>query len=143
MEVSELMGRLQRVLGSGPPLRLALLFGSAARGALRPDSDVDVAVLPADPDLTLADELALQARLSKAAQREVDLVRLDRASSLLRWRIAREGLTLVADPPREVPRFQAAAAIEHADMLPQLQHAQELVRRRLAEGKVPTPGAEP
>lgn len=142
MEVSELIERLQRVLDAGPPLRLALLFGSAARGALRPDSDIDVAVLPADPALTLADELALQARLSKASQREVDLVRLDRASSLLRWRIAREGVGLWAHPPFELPRFRAAAAIEHADMLPQLQHAQELVRRRLAAGDESTPGAD-
>ncbi|MFW5876396.1 MAG: type VII toxin-antitoxin system MntA family adenylyltransferase antitoxin [Myxococcota bacterium] len=140
--MSELLERLRRVLGEGPPLRLALLFGSATRGTLRPESDVDVAVLPADAALTLADELALQARLSKAAQREVDLVRLDRASSLLRWRVAREGVELVANPPFELSRFRAAAAIEHADMLPQLQHAQEIVRRRLVEGKGRTPGAE-
>lgn len=137
-----LMARLRRVLEEGPALRLAVLFGSAARGALRADSDVDVAIVPVDPELALSDELALQARLSKAAERDVDLVRLDRASSLLRWRVAREGVGLWADPPFELPRFRARAAIEHADMLPQLQRAQELVRRRLAEGKAATPRAD-
>lgn len=42
-----------------PGLRLALLFGSAARATLRPDSDLDVGIWPTDPGMTLADELSL------------------------------------------------------------------------------------
>lgn len=135
METGVLAERLRSVLAGGPPVRLALLFGSAARGALRPDSDVDIAVVFTEPDLTLSEELALQARLAKVAGREVDLVRLDRASSMLRWRVAKEGVVLLADPPVEAVRFRARAAIDHADMLPQLEHAQERIRQRLAAGR--------
>lgn len=127
-----LIPALKRALEEGPPLRLALLFGSAARDALRPDSDVDIAILPANPSLSLQDELDLQARLAKAAQREVDLVRLDRASPLLRWRAAKEGVVLLAEPARELVRFRARAGIEHADLEPQMARARELLRRRLA-----------
>jgi predicted nucleotidyltransferase len=37
------------------------LFGSAARGSLRAECGVDLAILAADQDLAMRDELALQA----------------------------------------------------------------------------------
>ncbi|HEY3819356.1 MAG TPA: nucleotidyltransferase domain-containing protein [Polyangiaceae bacterium] len=116
------------------PLRLAVLFGSGARDALRADSDLDVGFLPRDPAIALAAELSLQAALERAAGRTVDLVRLDRASTLLRWRAAREGVLLVADSPREFPRFVARAGIEHGDFAPLYARTAERFRRRLAAG---------
>jgi predicted nucleotidyltransferase len=129
----EIVERLRPVL-EGRSLRLAVLFGSAARDALRPDSDVDIAMLPTSPDLALAEELALQAVLERAAGRTVDLVRLDRSTVLVRWRVAREGVPLLAEPAREWPRFVAQAGIEHADFAPTYARAAERFRRRLAAG---------
>jgi predicted nucleotidyltransferase len=126
---------LVAALRAGPPLRLAMLFGSAAAGALRPDSDVDVAILPADPDLSLADELDLQARLARACAREVDLCRLDRASTLVRWQVASHGRALLASSPFEAPRFVAAAASEYLDFAPSFTRAAERFRLRLAAGR--------
>lgn len=52
----------------------AYLLGSAAEGRLRPDSDVDIAVLPvATHGLPLADRLSLAAELSRIAGRELAL----------------------------------------------------------------------
>ena len=52
----------------------AYLLGSAADGRLRPDSDVDIAVLPTAPNrLLLTERLTLAAELSRLAGREVDL----------------------------------------------------------------------
>ena len=82
-EQASLVNAIRSALASGPPLRLAVLFGSAARGALAPSSDVDVGIVPSNPDLSLRDELDLAARLSRVCHREVDLVRLDRASTLV------------------------------------------------------------
>jgi predicted nucleotidyltransferase len=48
-----LLATIGDVLADGPPLRLALLFGSAARGRARPDSDVDLGIIPLDPALPL------------------------------------------------------------------------------------------
>lgn len=112
-------------------MRLAILFGSFARSEPRPDSDVDIAIVPVDPDLPLAVELDLQVSLERACGRSVDLVRLDRASTLLRFRIAREGVALLADP-HEHSRFVAAAAAEHADFAPALAIASERFRRHIA-----------
>jgi predicted nucleotidyltransferase len=108
---------LRQALETGPPLRLAVLFGSAARAGLRPDSDLDVGIVPGDPELPLRAELDLQAHLERASLRHVDLVRLDHASTLLRWEAARRSLLIVADPPQEFSRFVAAAALEHADFV--------------------------
>lgn len=53
---SDAVSRLRAALATGdaPRLRLALLFGSSARGTPRPDSDLDVAIVPADGDLKLS-----------------------------------------------------------------------------------------
>lgn len=128
----EIVLLLKSALEREAGLRLALLFGSAAAGHLRPDSDVDVAIWPADPGISLEQELDLQARLSQACGREVDLVRLDRASTLLRWQVARTGVCLRSDPPAEEARFRARAGIEHAELRVVRDPAAERYRRRLA-----------
>jgi predicted nucleotidyltransferase len=139
---AELVKRLRGALQEGPKLRLALLFGSTARGTARPDSDIDIAILPVDPELALFEELALQARLAGAAGREIDLVRLDRTRPMLRFRAAREGFVLHTETPIEWTRFRARAGIEHADVGPLVQAAGELFRRRLAAGGSAPAGAK-
>jgi predicted nucleotidyltransferase len=131
--VQELVERLAAPLGVGPPVRLAVLFGSAATGALRPDSDVDVAVLFQDERLGDAGDLALQSALTLAAGREVDLVRLESATTILRWQVARSGTPIVQGSPVEFCRFRARAASEYIDFAPAFQFYGELFRRRLAE----------
>jgi len=122
------------VLQDGPPLRLAVLFGSAAGDTRHPHSDVDVAVVPLDPDLPLSAELRIQTTLEQRLGLPVDLVRLDRAPMLVRWEVARTGLPLVAEPPNAWPRFVARAAAQHADEGPALRRAAERFRQRLASG---------
>ncbi|MCK6532983.1 MAG: nucleotidyltransferase domain-containing protein [Polyangiaceae bacterium] len=125
-----LRGALQNV----PGLRLALLFGSAARATLRPDSDLDVGIWPTDPGMTLADELSLATLLGRATGREVDIVRLDRAPAIVRFEVAKRHVVLRADPDGALPRFLAAAALEHAELRPLWDDAQRRLARRLSEG---------
>ena len=127
---------LRRALATGPPLRFAMLFGSAAAGRMHPESDLDVGIVPVDPDLPLRAELELQASLERASGRPVDLIRLDRASTLLRWEAARQGVSLVARSPDELTRFVARAALDHADLAWTLSHAEKLFRSRLLDGDV-------
>lgn len=130
MSRDDLIRELQRVLAEGPRLRLGILFGSTARGTDGPESDVDVAILPVDPELSLGDELALQARIAIVVQREVDLVRLDRCTPTLRFRVAREGVPVFAEPGA-LSSFQARAGIEHAELAPLVKRAGELFLRRI------------
>jgi predicted nucleotidyltransferase len=130
--VNELIDKARRVLEGGPPLRLAVLFGSFAKQRARADSDLDIAILPRDESLSLHAELDLAGQLSSKTGREVDLVRLDRANVLLRWEIAKGGILLTADPPSEWLRFRVAAASEHADMAESLDRAARRFRQRIA-----------
>ena len=99
---------------------VAILFGSAATGVLRPDSDIDVGIVPsAGRAFTVADELALGAELERALGREVDLVRLDTASTLLRFEVSR-GRCLREARPGAFADFVSRALVEHEDLRPVL-----------------------
>ena len=129
----ELLERLQTALRGGPPVRLAVLFGSTVRAQIRPDSDVDIAILPDQSGLDDEDELSLARELTLAARAEVDLVRLDTASTLLKWQIATTGIPLTERAPGEFARFQARAASEYIEFAPALAYHGEIFRRRLIE----------
>ena len=61
------------VLEQFPQVKIAYLFGSAAREQLTSTSDIDVAIA-ADTKLPLETRLAIATQLSKALHREVDLI---------------------------------------------------------------------
>jgi predicted nucleotidyltransferase len=85
----ELAARLEHALAGRAGVRLAVLFGSEARGTARDDSDVDVAV-----DAPGGDEIALAAELCDALGREVDVVSLGDASIPLLHAIVRDGVVV-------------------------------------------------
>lgn len=122
-------------LRGGPPVRLAILFGSTARGTQRNDSDIDIGIVPEDPELPLNEELTLQTELSRVSGRQVDLVRLDRASTLLRWQVVRYGRALVEAEPFAAARFTADTVAEYLDFAPAFERAAENFRRVLTAGR--------
>lgn len=130
--MNELHDKLRRVLCAGPSLQVAILFGSRARATARPDSDIDVAILPVDPALSRHDENLLLANLEHATGFPVDLVRIDHASPALRWRIARDGVVLLSNPPTAAPRFLARCGIEHDENRELELDAMQRYRARLA-----------
>jgi hypothetical protein len=99
---------------------------------------VDIAIVPVDPDLELARELDLQWSLARACGREVDLVRLDRASCLLRWQVARHGQVLLEAGPFEAARFVAGAASDYLDFQPSLARATDRFQERLTRDALRT-----
>jgi predicted nucleotidyltransferase len=130
--VSELNEKIRAVLAAGPSLRLAILFGSRARGTGRPDSDIDLAIVPAYAALSLAEESQLASDVERATGLHVDLVRLDRAEGALSWRVARDAVVLLSDPPTEAARFLARAGIEHDERRELELDAMRRYRARLA-----------
>ena len=129
----KLMAELAGVLASGPELRLAVLFGSAATGRSHAASDVDIGLIFAREE-SLARELDLQLALERVVGRSVDLVRLDEASTLVRWQVAVHGVPICA-APHEWSRFRARAASEYADFRPAFEAAAARFQRRLLEGR--------
>jgi uncharacterized protein len=129
--MADLIARLATLLKSRGDLRLGVLFGSGATGRLRPDSDLDIAVWPATSRWSDSDDLSLQSALTLAAGREVDLVRLDRIPTLLKWQVARSAVPLFEASPGACARFRAHAAGEYADFAPDFERHAETFRRRL------------
>jgi len=80
-------------LEEDPDLQLAMLFGSAAAGHLRPDSDIDIAIYPRRSmsprkRQQVADQIAL------ATNRAVDLIDLSTAEGALLRQILHSGIVL-------------------------------------------------
>ena len=122
---------LKKVFVSGPSVRFAILFGSHARGTERPDSDVDVAIEPADGGLGLDEEMELIGLLERAVSKSVDLVRVGDLKAGVRWRVARDGIVLVSNPPWAASRFLARCGIEHDENLDLEAEASRRFRARL------------
>ncbi|MFO0760366.1 MAG: nucleotidyltransferase domain-containing protein [Byssovorax sp.] len=74
MASNDLLTQLRLLLAKHPEVRVAMLFGSEARGTARHDSDIDLAV-----DAPEADLLSIDADISAALDREVDIITLDDA----------------------------------------------------------------
>jgi len=121
---------LKQALAGRRDVRLALLFGSRARGKARPGSDADVAVLGKDLNL-----LKLAADLSSAANVEVDVVSLVDPGYPLLNAILRDGLLL-----HEGEKGAAATWRSHAWLVadidrPWFERMRDAYLKHLAEGR--------
>lgn len=88
--MDETLRRISERLRTVSGLRFAAVFGSVAEGRAGTRSDLDVAASfdrGAVPGLD--DLIALAADLTAVAERDIDLVALDEASTVLRWEVAR------------------------------------------------------
>jgi predicted nucleotidyltransferase len=111
--------RLQAALQADGRIAYALLFGSAARGTVHAQSDLDVAV-GVDPQarLSVRDIGDLTSRLETAAGRAVHLVVLDEAPPGLAYRVFRDGVRLTVRDEDALKARLARAILEYLDFQP-------------------------
>lgn len=126
--IQRLREAVAEIAARHPALELLLLHGSQAAGSAHPGSDWDFAFRATggiEADSLIAD----LAKILRADR--VDLADLDRASALLRYRAARDGLCLYERRPGAFARFwldavrfwcEAAPVLErgYADVLDRL-----------------------
>lgn len=104
---------VQRAL---PTLQLLYLFGSRARGDAQHASDLDLAVLaqgPVDP----VTRHQLRTSLEVTLGCDVDLVDLDRASTVLQLEVIRDGRLLQEKEAGQALAFEARVLSEYANLL--------------------------
>lgn len=121
---------LRRVLRTEPNVRLAVLYGSMARGDDREDSDADLLVSFANPH-PLA-RVSLAVHLKRALGRHVDVARLDlvdERAPLLLLQVVDEGRVLV-DRDGAWPEIQARR--DEIGRRAEIGHAERLRRARAA-----------
>ncbi len=119
----------RRIATAAPHLRLLVLHGSRARATAHARSDWDFAYLADagfDPD-------ALMAALVEALHTDqLDLADLDRASGLLRYRVAADGLAVFERSPGLFTQFRLDAVDAWCDMEPVLRVAYDERLEQLA-----------
>ncbi len=93
--------------------RLIYLFGSAARGEMRKDSDYDLAVLTGKP-FPSADKFQRGLDLGVILNRDVDLIDLRDASEAIKIQVIQSGTPLHVASPTEKAAFEMMAFSDYA-----------------------------
>jgi predicted nucleotidyltransferase len=122
------MKAMVEVLGAFPEVRLALLFGSEARGTARRDSDVDVAV-----EAPLAALSQVAAALSARLGVEVDVVRLETANIPLLEALISDGVVLHEAKPGAGALWRSRALAQLETDRPWYRRQREAWIQRVAE----------
>jgi predicted nucleotidyltransferase len=120
-------GPLAELAARRDGLRLLVVFGSRARGEAHERSDWDLGYL-GEPGLD-ADRLLADVVLTLGSDR-VDLVDLARASALLRYRAARDGVVL-HEAVGEFDRFRVEAISFYCEVQPVIGEAYRRVLQTL------------
>jgi predicted nucleotidyltransferase len=98
-----------------PDLVAVYVFGSVADGGERPDSDVDLAILTRHPVARLK-LLEVQEKLAKALGRDVDLVDLASAPTILQMQAIDEGRALQTPDPEAAGLFEVRVMRDYQDL---------------------------
>jgi predicted nucleotidyltransferase len=120
----KLAAQLQQVLSRVEGLELAIVFGSAASGQLRFDSDLDIAVKLRHA-MSVSEKIALIEALAEQTGRPIDLVDLYDPPEPLLGQILQHGCRLLGSPT-EYANLLSRHLVEQADFMP-------LVNRMLKE----------
>jgi len=122
---------LRGALGALPEVRLAVLFGSRARGRAGRQSDVDLLVdLQPDTDAT---RRRVQSALGRAVRGELDLVHAADGKPLLRFEIARDGVLILEREPGAWTDFKTRAMLDWWDWAPYARRINAAAVKRLRE----------
>jgi uncharacterized protein len=131
--VPEIVAQAKETLCTEPGLRLAILYGSAATGKMRTDSDVDIALLFARP-LGAERKMELKSRLESELQRDVDLIDLFSLSGTILKQVLHKGRVLIQTKPGELAGLIQKMIYNQADMMPYVSRTLIERQRRFIHG---------
>jgi uncharacterized protein len=132
MSPAELSSVLRDILEGRPEIRFAALFGSAATRGLVGARDVDIAC-SFNRAMSWLELGALMGEIEAVVGREVDLVDLDAASTLLRWEVLMKGRLILAPDHAAWFAFRSRATFEWDDLRPYFERESEGWRRALPD----------
>lgn len=115
----------------------AYLFGSEVSNKTNKYSDVDIAILfdeKIDEAKRTDKQIAKATDLSKALNREVDIIILNRASLFLKYHILKEGIKIYEHPKRNEHNFEAQAIMQYFDFLPIKNRIENGLLSKIKEG---------
>jgi predicted nucleotidyltransferase len=113
----EIISKAKKVLSEESGLVLAILYGSVATGTMRPDSDVDVALL-FDRPLAADQKIELIMRLESELRRDVDLVDLFALNGTILKQVLSKGRVFIQSHPGALAGLVQRMIYNQADMMP-------------------------
>lgn len=132
-DLEEISRKLSASLARWSEIRVALLFGSAVRGRLRPSSDIDVAVASSRP-LALEARIDLANSLSLELGREVDIIDLQAVSGTILREALSKGQLIKKSDPALLAGLMRKLWYSQADVMPYVQRILTERRRRFLDG---------
>jgi predicted nucleotidyltransferase len=133
LAVSEITACVKEILRAEQGLRLAILYGSAATGKMRPGSDVDLALL-FDSPLGVERKMELISRLESELQRDVDLVDLFDLNGTILKQVLHKGRVLIQAKPGALAGLVQRMIYNQADMMPYVSRTLIERQRRFIHG---------
>jgi len=127
--------KLEEIVGRYPQIAAAYLYGTAATGKLRPNSDIDVALLLAEP-YSQKELVSLETNVicdvEAAFHREADVKTLNQMEHLpLLHEIFSKGILLIDREPSMRRSFVVRKNQEYLDFLPHYQRILNIYAERL------------
>jgi predicted nucleotidyltransferase len=121
-EVPAIIGYLE----TQPAVLAAVVFGSAAAGRLHPESDLDLALLFADDDVPNdVAALDIRAALEQHTRRDIDLIVLNPAPTILAIQVAKKGRLIFCRDSHAYQCYVVHLISEYADF--------KIIRRPIEE----------
>ena len=93
MTIEEIKERIIPILGRSG-IKKAAIFGSLAKGEVKPDSDVDILV-EIKSDMSLIDFIGIKIELEEALKMKVDLVEYETIKPIIKERILAEQVVIL------------------------------------------------
>ncbi len=112
-----IMYQITRTLEHVDGLQLAIVYGSAAAGTMRSDSDVDIAIL-LDHTIAAAEKIELTGVLEQALLRDVDLVDLSELSGTILKQILCKGQVVINKDATKLAELYKRMIYNQTDMMP-------------------------
>ena len=124
---------VEAALAGESGIKVAIVYGSATSGKMRPGSDVDVAVL-FDGPLDMDARLALWGRMTDQLRREVDLVDLYDLGGEILHQILTKGRVVIKNDANAYFRLVQRMIYDREDFIPQVRRAQRARIGRMIHG---------
>lgn len=131
--VPEIISQIKGILRDELGLQLAVLYGSAAAGKVRPDSDVDIALL-FDRPLTAAKKMVLISRMEGELKRDIDLVDLFALNGTILKQVLSKGRVLIQTRPGALAELIRRMIYNQSDMMPYVTRTLIERQRRFIHG---------
>lgn len=131
--VSDICDRVVEILNTEPELKVAIIYGSAASGTMRTDSDVDLAVL-FDRPMGVEWKINLKARLERELGRNVDLVDLTALNGTILKQVLCKGRVLIKNDTSAHFELLQRMIYNQTDMMPYVRRTLLERQRRFVDG---------